>query len=109
MAQHEAVEISQQGQVLRVEFGAGLQKTDLKQIQQYLAERWHLHLEYQKLDYDKDGYLRAIDFHISTEDDYSGSASALLQSPYRVAYFQRDWRPGAATPFGTGTKLVMGP
>ncbi|MBK6932138.1 MAG: hypothetical protein IPH12_15230 [Saprospirales bacterium] len=76
-------------------------KTDLMNIQAELGAQ-KITLEYTHMKFDADGHLQELGFTVDCQDGFKGSAKT-DQAPADQSFgFYRDYRPGAAQPFGAG-------
>lgn len=86
---------------VEVIFNRQLDFGDLVKIKLDMAQRGVV-LNYNKLEFDENQKLKAIDFAVDFKDGFSGSASGdELTNQSRLGFY-RDYAKGANSAFGTG-------
>ena len=100
-----ALDVTQHGQEdkqrIEVSFTRKMQFNDLVKLKLDLAEAG-ITLQYQLLEFDRFGGLKALDFRVNCNDGFSGGDKHTTILNNTRWGFYRDYRPNVESPFGTG-------
>jgi len=87
---------------VQVIFDTNITQDQLDEIPIKLAEV-NITLEYETIEFRKNGKLKEIAFKVDCNDGFSGSASQTFILKSLRTGFYRDYREGATATFGSGT------
>jgi hypothetical protein len=75
--------------------------TELVMIREHFAKKGII-INYKKIEYNKEGALKSLNFSVDCQDGISGSASTDNLNNKNKFGFYRNYSKDSASPFGTG-------
>lgn len=85
---------------IEVVFSNDLTKDDLMKLKEDLLSLAKITIQYDVLDYNRKGKIKNIRFSVDCHDGFEGEYGIDKVSDDFKFGFYRDYRPGAASPFG---------